>query len=232
MDNRVFLVTGATGALGSAVAKKIAEDGSILLIPYRSDKSMSMLSELVSSASDKVLFQKTELTKQSDVEELVNVGITRWGNIHAAVCLAGSFKGGKTIEDTEISMWEEMYMSNVLSTLHVCRAVLPVMKRNNFGRIVTIGAKAGLSPMGNAGAYAMSKASVMTLTRTIAEEVKGTRITANVIAPGTIATEANRSAMPKADQRQWVSPAEIANWISFLCSDDSRSVNGQIITVG
>jgi len=232
MDSRVFLITGATGALGGTVARKLLDDGLFLLIPYRSENSMSKLSGLVSDAADRVLFQKTDLTKQSNVEEIVRVGISRWGNIHAAVCLAGSFMGGKTIEESDTSVWEAMYASNVLSTLQVCRAVLPIMKKHKSGRIVTMGAKAGLSPMPKAGAYAMSKASVMALTKTIAEEAKGTGITANVIAPGTIATEANQIAMPNADQRQWVSPAEIANWISFLCAEDSRSVNGQTIVLG
>ncbi len=232
MNNRVFLITGATGALGGIVAKRILDNGALLLVPYRSEGAKHKLSELVSAVTDRVLFHRTELTKRSDVDELVRIGVSRWGNIHAAVCLAGSFMGGKTIEHEDISTWEKLYASNVLSTLHVCRAVLPFMQENKFGRIVTMGAKAGLAPMTKVGAYAMSKASVMVLTRTIAEEIRGTGITANAIAPGTIDTEGNRNSMPNADQRDWVAPEEIAEWIWFLCSDNSRSVSGQIITVG
>jgi NAD(P)-dependent dehydrogenase (short-subunit alcohol dehydrogenase family) len=88
---------------------------------------------------------------------------------------------------------------------------------------------AALAPSASRGAYAIAKRGVVTLTETIAEEVKGSGITANAIAPGIIDTPANRASMPSSDFSRWVTPEEIASIVLFLCSDDARSVSGNVL---
>lgn len=90
---------------------------------------------------------------------------------------------------------------------------------------------AGLNPSAGRGAYGISKAGVAVLTQIIADEVKGTGITANAIAPSIIATEANIRSSPGEDYSKWVQPSEIAELILYLCSDAARSVNGAVINV-
>jgi NAD(P)-dependent dehydrogenase (short-subunit alcohol dehydrogenase family) len=113
----------------------------------------------------------------------------------------------------------------------MCRAVLPTMRSQELGRIVNIASMHALSPKPNAAAYAVSKRGVVTLTEAIAEETKGSGITANAIAPSLILTEANKKSMPGSDFSRWVTPEEIADTIFFLCSDGARSISGNVIKV-
>jgi NAD(P)-dependent dehydrogenase (short-subunit alcohol dehydrogenase family) len=113
----------------------------------------------------------------------------------------------------------------------MCGAVLPLMRAANSGRIISVAAMTALSPASSRGAYAIAKRGVVTLTETIAEEVKGTGITANAIAPSIILTPANRSSIPRGDTSRWVTPEEIAALILFLCSENARSISGNVVKV-
>jgi NAD(P)-dependent dehydrogenase (short-subunit alcohol dehydrogenase family) len=108
---------------------------------------------------------------------------------------------------------------------------LPSMRDRGFGRIITIGAMPALKPTAKRGPYQVSKRAVITLTESIAEEVKGTGITANAIVPSTIITPENVESMPDADRSKWVSPEEIVALAAFLCTPEARSVNGNTIKI-
>jgi NAD(P)-dependent dehydrogenase (short-subunit alcohol dehydrogenase family) len=112
------------------------------------------------------------------------------------------------------------------------RAVVPVMIRQNFGRIVTVSSGAILRG-GGAGmaAYAVSKGAVRQLTEIVADELKGYDIRAHCILPGTMDTEANRRSMPKADFSKWVKTEDVACVIHWLLSDDTRAVRSVAVPV-
>jgi NAD(P)-dependent dehydrogenase (short-subunit alcohol dehydrogenase family) len=120
---------------------------------------------------------------------------------------------------------------NLMGAFRMCRAVLPLMRERGFGRIITIGAMAALRPTAKRGPYQVSKRALITLTETIAEEVKGSGITANAIVPSTILTPDNLQSMPDADHAKWVTPGEIADLVRFLCQVETRSVNGNAIKI-
>jgi NAD(P)-dependent dehydrogenase (short-subunit alcohol dehydrogenase family) len=111
------------------------------------------------------------------------------------------------------------------------RAVLPRMLAAKRGRILAVGSRAGVEPMPNFAAYSVSKAALIALVRTVAQEVKDTDITANIVLPSTIDTPANRAAMPKADPTKWVSPESIADLLVWLASDKAANVNGAVIPI-
>ena len=111
------------------------------------------------------------------------------------------------------------------------RAALPPMLRKNHGRIVAVGSRVGVEPVRGLSAYGVSKAGLVHLVRTLAVELKETGVTANIVLPSTIDTEANRRAMPKADPAKWVQPASIAKVVVWLASDDARDVNGAVVPV-
>jgi NAD(P)-dependent dehydrogenase (short-subunit alcohol dehydrogenase family) len=113
----------------------------------------------------------------------------------------------------------------------VFRAALPHFLQQQSGRIVALGSRAAEQPSPAAGAYAVSKAALVMLVRTIAAEVSGTGVTANVVMPSVIDTKANRVAMPKADFSRWVQPRAIAELIAYLCSDAARDVNGATVPI-
>ncbi len=125
-------------------------------------------------------------------------------------------------------------MSLNLRAVFLClKSVLPHMVRQNYGRIVAVSARQAVDRRARArsGAYSVSKAGLIVLVETIAEEFKKYDITANCLLPGTIDTPSNRAALPGSDASKWVQPEDIAEAALFLASEDSRAVNGAAIPV-
>jgi NAD(P)-dependent dehydrogenase (short-subunit alcohol dehydrogenase family) len=143
--------------------------------------------------------------------------------------VAGGFAYGGPIQETGDAVWDQMMDLNARAAFHVLRAAIPRMRERGSGRIVAIGSRAGVEPQANIAAYAASKAALVSLVRTAALENRDLGITANVILPGTIDTEANRKADPKADRSKWVSPERIAELVLFLASDAAAQITGAAI---
>ena len=122
-----------------------------------------------------------------------------------------------------------IYADTDMVTFHVLRAALPLIRKSGSGCIVGIGSRAAVEPGAKVGAYSASKAAMVSLVRTVAEENKDVGITANVILPGTIDTPANRKEMPDADFTKWVQPAKLAALVVFLASDAGKDINGAVI---
>jgi NAD(P)-dependent dehydrogenase (short-subunit alcohol dehydrogenase family) len=143
----------------------------------------------------------------------------------------GAFAGGHSVAETDEAEWDHMMNVNLRSAFLMFRAALPAMLRKNHGRIVAIGSRTGVEPAATLSAYGVSKCGLVHLVRTLALELKDTGVTANIILPGTIDTEANRRAMPQADFSRWVRPDSIARVAVWLASDAARDVNGAVVPV-
>jgi NAD(P)-dependent dehydrogenase (short-subunit alcohol dehydrogenase family) len=157
--------------------------------------------------------------------------VARFGKIDVLAHLVGGFAGGSTIADTDDATFQRMFDMNLNSAFHMLRAVLPHMRRAKNGRVIAIGSRAAQAPGATVGAYSASKAALVSLIRTVAIENKDAGITANVILPGTMDTQANRLAMPGADVSQWVQPASVASLIVWLAGDAGKDVTGAAIPV-
>jgi NAD(P)-dependent dehydrogenase (short-subunit alcohol dehydrogenase family) len=143
----------------------------------------------------------------------------------------GGFAGGKSIAETDDSTWDKMMSLNLKSGVNILRAVIPHMRRAGHGKIVAIGSRQAVEPAANLSAYNVSKAALVSLVRTSALENKDLGITANVILPSTMNTEANRNADPKADPSKWVQPVRVAALAVFLASGSGAQINGSAIPV-
>jgi NAD(P)-dependent dehydrogenase (short-subunit alcohol dehydrogenase family) len=147
--------------------------------------------------------------------------------------IAGAWAGGADVANTDERTWDFMMNVNLKSMFLCCKAVLPFMIKQNFGRIVSVASRAAVEKRWRAksAAYGVSKAGVVVLTEAIAEEVKDYNINVNCILPSTIDTPANRRNLPKADFSKWVSPKDIAEVIVFLLSDASGTISGAAVPV-
>ncbi len=228
---KTAIVTGGTGALGSVCVDYLFNAGINIAVPYNSEKSLANIPKQVAQSPDKLLTIKTDLTVEDQVESFVAQVVKRFGTIDYLVNTAGGYTGGSTIDEVTLEDWEGIMNLNVRTAFLICRGSLRQMRKQGFGRIVNIASMHAVSPSAKKGPYAVSKRGVITLTETIAEETKGTGITANAIAPSTIVTEANKQSMPKADFSKWVTPQEIAQLILYVCSDEAKSVSGNVIKI-
>jgi NAD(P)-dependent dehydrogenase (short-subunit alcohol dehydrogenase family) len=209
-DNRVILITGASGGLGTAVARAFTGAGANVVAVSR-------------SAAD--------LTSPGDAARAVAEAKARFGRIDALVHLVGGFDGGKPVAETADAVWTRMFDLNVNAAFYTLRAVLPVMLEAGRGRIVAVGSRTAVEPAATLSAYGASKAALVALVRTVALEVRGSGITANVVLPSVIDTPANRAADPKADASKWVKPESIAALLLWLASDAAADVNGAVIPI-
>lgn len=230
-EDRVAMVTGGSGALGSAVTQDLLANGARVAVPYAVEGEWVALEDRAGSMRDRLWGASVDLTKAAAVEHFAADVAARWGRIDFLVCIAGGFAAGKIHETSEES-WDRMFDLNVKTVHLALRAAVPVMIKQNFGRIITISSGAILKG-GGAGiaAYAISKGAVRQLTEILADELKGHDIRAHCIMPGTMDTAANRRDMPKADFSQWVSTADVARVIHFLLSDEARAIQSVVVPV-
>ena len=225
---KTAIVTGASGALGSVIAEQFLEVGYRIGIPYSSTRPGT---SAFASQSANILGMKADLTSETEVAGFIKEFTNRFERIDILVNVAGGYAGGGLIEETSLQDMEGMLRLNFTTTYLMCRAVLPIMKRQNSGRIVNIASAPAVTPKPRMGPYAISKRAVITLTETIAAEIKGSGLTANVLAPSIILTEANKTSMPDADTSKWVTPGEIAQLILYLVSEKAGSVNGNVMKI-
>lgn len=224
MPQRIALVTGANGGLGTSVTKALLDDSFL---------TVGLSPHIQASDFDHPHFVALPATIDSldAARKAAKIVIERFGRIDVLAHLVGGFAGGQTVADTDDATFARMFEVNVNSAFHMLRAVIPHMRSAGGGRIVAIGSRAAESPGATVGAYSASKAAIVSLVRTVAIENKDVGITANVILPGTIDTPANRKAMPGADITQWVQPASIASLIVWLAGDAGKDVTGAAIPV-
>ena len=153
------------------------------------------------------------------------------GPIDVLVHLVGGFAGGKPVAEAESDVWDQMLNVNLRSAVHIFRAVLPRMIQTGRGRLIAVGSRAAVEPMANFAAYCSSKAALVTMVKTVALEVMGSGVTANIVLPSIIDTPANRNAMPKSDFSKWVKPESIGHLLVWLASGEASDVNGAVIPI-
>lgn len=229
--NRVALVTGGTGALGSAVTLEILKSGARVAVTYRSAAEWENLRQKAAEYTNHLFGQQTDLTRNDEVDRLVQEVCSRWNRIDFFIALAGGFASGKGYESDD-QTWDRMFDLNLKSLVVPLRAVVPVMVRQNFGRIVTTSSGSILRG-GGAGiaAYAISKGAVRQLSEILADELASFDIHVHCIMPGTMDTEANRNSMPKADFSKWVKTEDVARTIRTLLGDDTRAVRSAVVPI-
>jgi NAD(P)-dependent dehydrogenase (short-subunit alcohol dehydrogenase family) len=225
--DRHVVVTGGTGALGTAVVRMLVEAGAVCHVPcvHAGEAQRFPLRQ-----HDRVtLLAVNDLADEAAVARLYD-GIPKlWASIH----LAGGFAMSAVAQTGKAELMKQLDM-NFLTCFLCCRAALNAFARSGEGgRIVNVAARPALEWRSGAGmaAYTASKAAVAALTGALAEEVVKEGILVNAVAPSIMDTPANRAAMPKADYAAWPKVEEVAATIVFLASPENRVTRGAIVPV-
>ena len=221
-SGKTVVVTGGTGALGSAVISGLLEGHARCIVPYVHEAEMQRFVH-----RDKVkLVAVKDLSDEADVAKVYDGTSPLWASIN----IAGGFAMGK-VADTDKTALMAQIDSNLVSCFLCCRAALKAMQGS--GRIVNVAARPGLEWRSGAGmtAYTIAKSGVATLTTTLAEEVAKDGVLVNAVAPSIMDTAANRKAMPKADFDAWPKVEEVAATILFLASSENKVTRGAVVPV-
>jgi NAD(P)-dependent dehydrogenase (short-subunit alcohol dehydrogenase family) len=231
LQDKTILITGATGALGSAVAREFAQTQARLVLTGRSEEMLAKLATDLALPAERILTAVADVTQAESVDHLVSAAQDQFDSVDVLLNVAGGWSGGKPVGETPIEDWDHMLDLNLRSAFLLSRAVLPTMLDAGWGRILFVSSKTAVAPRAKQAAYAVSKMGLITLAETIAAETKGSGVTVNVILPSIIDTPANREFMPKADPAKWVPPQHIAATMRFLCSDEGAFTNGAQIAM-
>ena len=222
--NRHAVVTGGSGALGTAVVGALIAAGATCTVPYVNEAEAQRFPHR-DNAKVK-LIAVADLADEATMAKVYD-GIKPWASVH----IAGGFAMGSVAKTDKAALMAQLD-SNLVSCFLCCRAAVNAMAQSG-GRIVNVAARPALEWRSGAGmtAYTIAKTGVAALTVALAEEVAKDGILVNAVAPSIMDTPANRNAMPKADFALWPKVEEVAATIVFLASPDNKVTRGAIVPV-
>src|SRR6266404_8249077 len=231
LQNKVAIVTGAVGNLGTATANLFQQAGAKTVLVDRSHDRVREAFKNIADSPDHLLAGGVDLSDAGSLGKLIEQTLAKFGRLDVLVNTVGGYRGGKPVHEADLADWDFLFNINVRTTLLCCRAVIPQMLKQGTGKIINVASRDGLSGSAGYAAYSASKSAVLRLAESLADELKASNINVNCILPSTIDTPQNRGAQPNADFTKWVEPAAIADVIRFLASDASRAINGAAIPV-
>lgn len=230
-SGQVALIAGGTGGLGRSVTAAFIEEGAVAVITYQRQSEFDGLRQAVGSDTSRLEGHTVDVTDEAVVRRLVEGIISKHGRLDVLINAVGGYAAGRALWDMDASVLGRMLSLNFMSGYVLCRAVAPVMLRQNRGAVVNVASMAAVNHAASSAEYAASKAAAVAMIDSLAADLKGTGVRANSILPSIIETDANRKAMPGADYSKWPKPQDIARVILFLCSEDARLINGVSIPV-
>ena len=189
LRNRVAVITGANRGLGEAIARAFAKEGAGLVLAARDGALLQRVSEnLPRDAQQKVEWVSADLRKAADIETIRDCAINTFGRVDILVNNAGVYGPIGPFEEVDWREWCDAVNINLFGTAAMTRAMVPIMKRQGYGKIINLSGGGATASLPRFTAYAASKAAVVRLTETIAEELAASHIDVNAIAPGALNT--------------------------------------------
>ena len=237
----VAIVTGGSRGIGKAVVELLASCGAHVVVNYLRDEDAAVATvNLAHSHGVKAIAIQANVAQLDEAERLVQETVEQFGSVDFLICNAGIWEGAP-VELLSEELWDRTVDINLKGTWSVCRAAVPLMKRQRFGRIVIVSSTAGQRGEGNFSNYAASKGGQIAFTKSLAPELGPFGINVNSVAPGWVETEMTADVFADAAQRESIgkgiplgraaTPEEIAGPIVFLCSEWANHITGEVLNV-
>lgn len=241
LEGRVCVITGATGGLGSAIARRFWDAGSHLLVVARSaDASRHLGDSLPQSTTQKLKAVNVDLDDSAAIDAIRAAALEAFGHVDVLINAAAIQGPIGPLVDNDWQEWEKTLRINLAMPVALCRALLPLM--GNGGRIINVSGGGATAPRANFTAYAAAKAALVRFTETLAEEVRDRGITVNALAPGAMKTRllqavidagsdvAGDREIAAAERADAGTPERAADLALFLASRDSDGITGKLIS--
>lgn len=225
-----MIVTGATGHLGTAICKALLSAGDTVVAVYRRNEALQSLRDGLRAPVDKVVFEKADVARAGEMDRVIANVVQHFGRVDVLVNTVGGYMTG-AVQDTAVEEFDRAFDLNLKSMFLSCKAVIAPMRSQSLGTIVNVASRSALHGDKDQFLYSASKAGVLRLTESLAEELKDSGVRVNAIVPKILDTLENRAMMPKAKWDRWPSPDQVARVVVWLCSEGSEVVSGAAIPV-
>lgn len=226
LQDRVAVITGATGGLGRVLARRLADEGARLALVSSQSGDLQSLADELRLPEGRCLVHVADLADPAGARAAAEAVIARYGRVDILAHLVGGWVGGKTVAQMPAEDMATMLRQHLWTTFHVAQAFVPHLVANGWGRIVAVSSPAATRPAARGAAYAVGKAAQEVLLLTLAQELAPSGVTANLVVVRAIDVEHRRDRERKAEFATWATPEEIASAIVYLCSDAAALVNG------
>lgn len=245
LKDRISIITGGSGGIGKAIAAAFSREGSSLVLVSRTGSDLEKTKRELTGSHSKVEIYPADVSKEEDVKGLVDFTLDKFGTVDILVNCAGIQGPIGLITDIDEKEWFEAIKINLYGTFLCIKAVLPIMMKNNNGKILNFSGGGAVSPRPRFSAYGTSKAGVVRLTETLASEYKGYNIGIHAIAPGAVNTKmldlvlaagesAGKEELSRALKQKregGVPPPQVAELAVFLASAKSDGLSGRLISL-
>ena len=241
LTDRVALVTGGSRGIGKAVVALLASCGAHVAVNYVRDEAASSATvEMARAQGVKALAVQADVSQVDEAERLIQQTIEHFGKIDFLICNAGIWEGD-AVDAISEELWDKTLDINLKGTWSVCRAAVPFMKKQRFGRIVIVSSTAGQRGEANVSNYAAAKGGQISFTKSLGPELAAFGINVNCVAPGWVQTEMTKDVLDDKARLESINktipigrmatPEEIAGPIVFLCTSWADHITGEVLNV-
>ena len=237
LKNKVALITGGANGIGLATTERFAKEGAKIILWDVSDQGNEIADRLKMEGHE-IIFKKVSVTNQDEVQKAMTEAQVHFGRIDILINNAGITRD-RTLLKMTMQEWDDVISVNLTGVFNCTQAIAPIMKEQNYGRIVS--ASSNVAIRGNFGQtnYVATKSAIIGMTKVWAMELGRYNITANCIAPGFITTamtdlmpeEVRKQSIPNIPLGKWGVPDDIANGYLYLASDEASFVSGICLTI-
>ncbi len=237
LKNKIALITGGANGIGLATTERFAKEGAKIILWDVSDQG-NTIAERLKMEGHEIIFKKVSVTKQDEVQKAMAEAHEHFGRIDILINNAGITRD-RTLLKMTMQEWDDVILVNLTGVFICTQAIAPIMKEQNYGRIVS--ASSNVAIRGNFGQtnYVATKSAIIGMTKVWAMELGRYNITVNCIAPGFITTamteampeEVRKQSIPHIPLGKWGVPDDIANGYLYLASDEASFVSGICLTI-
>jgi NAD(P)-dependent dehydrogenase (short-subunit alcohol dehydrogenase family) len=227
LDGRVIAIAGAAGGLGPTVARRLGDDGATIAATDRDQGRLDQLGSDLGLPEDRFDGRVVDLLSEDAAREWCGALVERFGHVDALLHLVGGWKGGEPIATTSLDDYEWLHDLLVHTAQHTTRAFYEQLAGSDHGRFVLVSSSQAQKPDGTNASYAATKAAAESWTLALADSLKDTKATANVIVVNAILTPRMREDNPEKEFRTFTSAEDLADAIRFVVGDSASKMNGK-----